>query len=761
MFKKQKPKPPKRKPKRRSSGPVLVRHPMSGIAPDVMRAGLAEMAVQSAAEYPAALARVLEILREINPLHLLSVLAIHGLTGAVTRDGVQQRSKDRFVEQHHVELLQALVLTVPPAELGRQAGHPIQVQEAINALNALAKAFHQRRYLQMQSVDDLQQGTVIALQERLRMHTQMVRNWGYYQDVNRISLALYSHFDAPLTERLGYSATNLITVAKALVSLYEARLSQRIHRQRRVFRERSVAGLIKAFNREYPDTPATLEDITRAVGEVPTWEMAFMFLQSYLDTRLDEIATFRANEIAVEAGLSAVTTSRVLEALSLQSGALLGADPEHFFMTNPIWSAPVIQVADIFYCVLPQSISSHIHDVMRRILESVGLTQELADRRADYLEGAVHALLETALPGAALQRNCKWQSGGVAYETDHLALLDRTLVIVEDKSGALSESGLRGAPERVKRHVRELIADPSEQSDRLQSLIRKAQAGDASAAADIEPLHLPFTAIDQIVRVSVTLDDFSILSSAEAELKDTGWIAADMALAPTINLADFGCVVDITSTPYFFVHYLLERGRVQKAVRIFADELDYIGFYLVSGFSTAEIEKQGISLTISGMSAAVDRYYNSRDAGIEIRKPRPAVTPYFRSLLDTLYRRNATAWLTMTTALLQSAGPEDQKKLDKVLRDLRTNVLKNWRDPAHQSGIVAKPPEGRDTAIVFYVYPPQLHTSRKEFAGNMAQKALETSQRDRCLVIARNTAHWDKPYTFVVIATADGAPDPV
>jgi len=154
-----------------------------------------------------------------------------------------------------------------------------------------------------------------------------------------------------LTKRLGYSATDLIAVAKTLVSLYESRLSQRIRRQRRVFRERTVDGLIKAFNREYPDTPATLEDITRAVGEAPNWEMAFMFLQSYLDIRLDEIATYDAAEVAVEAKLDQAIVRRVLEELSLQSGALMGADPEHFFMSNPIWAAPVMQVGDIFYCV--------------------------------------------------------------------------------------------------------------------------------------------------------------------------------------------------------------------------------------------------------------------------------------------------------------------------------------------------------------------------------------------------------------------------
>jgi hypothetical protein len=94
-------------------------------------------------------------------------------------------------------------------------------------------------------------------------------------------------------------------------------------------------------------------------------------------------------------------------------------------------------------------------------------------------------------------------------------------LIVEDKSAALSASGLRGAPDRIKRHIQDLILAPSEQSTRFENLIRAAQGGDVAAIESLKPLGLPLDAIDRILRVSVTLDDFSVLSSAERQLKGT------------------------------------------------------------------------------------------------------------------------------------------------------------------------------------------------------------------------------------------------
>ncbi len=99
----------------------------------------------------------------------------------------------------------------------------------------------------------------------------------------------------------------------------------------------------------------------------------------------------------------------------------------------------ILKLNTTYFCPTPQSTFSHIHDIMRSLADKAGLRGELEERRAKYLQSKVEALLERALPGAALRHAVLWRADATNFETDHLALIDRTAVIVEDKSGALSE----------------------------------------------------------------------------------------------------------------------------------------------------------------------------------------------------------------------------------------------------------------------------------------------------------------------------------
>lgn len=179
----------------------------------------------------------------------------------------------------------------------------------------------------------------------------------------------------------------------------------------------------------------------------------------------------------------------------------------------------------------------------------------------------------------------------------------------------LTAQGLRGAPDRARRHIKDLIADPSVQSARLETLIATAGGGDAAALATVRDLGLEPEDIDEVIRISVTLDDLSVLSSAESELKAAGWIPTNLELATTLNLADLACIADILPRPCQFLHYFSEHSRVQRSADIFGFELDFLGLYLATGFSLSVAEGHD-RLVITEMSQAIDRYYHNLDLGL-------------------------------------------------------------------------------------------------------------------------------------------------
>jgi hypothetical protein len=198
------------------------------------------------------------------------------------------------------------------------------------------------------------------------------------------------------------------------------------------------------------------------------------------------------------------------------------------------------------------------------------------------------------------------------------------------------------------------------------------------------------------------------------------------------------------------------RSRIQKAIDIHADELDYLGFYLETGFNIWNIESKKIRLSISGASAAVDRYYSSRDAGVALPKPTLKLRPYFSSVIQRISERKQPHWLSYATLLLRSMSYEEQRQLENALTTLRAGVTRHWRDPSHECSIVVTPSPIRDAALLFYVFPPQHLNCRDETLEILSAQALENSGRSRCVILARNTSMWDEPYTYLAMAIEPG-----
>jgi len=231
-----------------------------------------------------------------------------------------------------------------------------------------------------------------------------------------------------------------------------------------VFREHKIPRIVRAYYKNHPLVDGDPDEFMKIIPPETTREQLLSMLLSHADLLFVETMQFSADQVAQASGLSEDVSERVLDALSLSPGDLHSENPEHLFMANPIWIAPMIALEGQYFCAIPQSIFSHINGIMHSLADKAGILAKLEERRADYLEEKVGDLLATALPTATMRNGIKWRVGDVGYETDHVALIDKTAVIVEDKSAALTGPGLRSAPDRVRRHVRDLIADPSEQS---------------------------------------------------------------------------------------------------------------------------------------------------------------------------------------------------------------------------------------------------------------------------------------------------------
>jgi hypothetical protein len=703
-------------------------------------------------EFPELLQRIEHLFRSKYPPHILATLGSYGSMAGVSNRGTTGTSLIRDLQQHHFELLQALSLTLPLNHRGIELPTPADIQSVLETVTALADAFHQRRTLAAQETDELQERTALALREKLRMHTQIVRNWGYFSSVIRISSELYEPLDKGLYNYHGFTSGDLIRVGRTLINIFEARFNNRLRVLRNIFKVNSIRRLVRQYYKHYPYVEGDPEAFLRNIPSSATLQMVRSRLLAHADLALVPLVCVTGREVAHRAAISPELTSVILNALSLEPGDLADLNREHLFLNNPVWTAPIIKIQTEYFCAAPQVIFSHIQKIMNSLVEAAGLQPRLQDRRARYLERKIQELLRTALPNSVQWQNAKWSYAASQYESDLVAKLDRTIVIVEAKSATLTEPGLRGAADRVKRHVQELILEPSLQSARLEEIIWKAGDSHDKALAALSSFGEGFSEADQIVRVTVTLDDFSILSSSERELKTAGWIPENEQLACTLNIADFESVIDILGDPARIVHYFMERQRIQKLIDIFADEMDFLGFYLETAFNVWELESQEFALYIVGMSLSIDRYYESGDAGVSLPRPKPKIRPYFKKLIKRVQARRALGWLSITVDILRACNYDEQRRVEDALEKLKKNVELNWRKDGHECSLIVSPPPAREAGIVFFLYPPELAGKRKEIAQQLSAQALGVTGRSRCVLVGRNTARWAEAYSFLGVA---------
>ena len=733
-------------------GLQLTAHPFSGADREALRAAFAERGKNAVGSLPVLMEKVRGLFRRHEPITILATVAYYGSMQGVGQEGPTGRTMLSSINQHHMELLQAIALSIPHSEWGGFPPTGQVIQEAIEDIGELADAFAASRMSNMTADLEADKRVLLSLQERLRLHTQVVRNWGYAHQVRTLSSELYGVVDSELEAALGFTSTELIQCAQAIVRLYERRGSERFKRLSNVFRMKNAHDLVHAYYREYPNLAGTAEEFLAEIPKMPFLNLKSLML-SHADLSLPELATYSPTDVAAEAGISESRAKVVMEQLARTPGELSDADPMHFFMDNPIWTKPGIQIGTSFVFPIPQATLSHIHRVLRSLIEIAGIKATYEERRASYLEAKVGELLRRAFPTARLEPSSKWSIGTDTYETDWLVILDRTVLIVEAKSAALTAEALRGAPARAKKHIGELVVAPALQSARLAGVIRRAADGDSECVKVTGVIGVDPSEVDTVIRLSITLDDFSMIAAAEDDLKAVGWAPDDLELPATMNIADFESVIDILERPGVILHYFADRPRLQRASHLIADELDLLGVYLESLFHIPEVAGGKLSLVATGESKVIDDYYARIEAGLSANKPEAAVAPQVLAVLDTLAHRQPPGWTTMSLDLLQIGNVHQQKKLWKGLEKLRREVPKTYADPKHECALIVLPSDA-DIAVALYVYPQALADKRHATMEQLANETLDKTGRKRMTIIGKKIELWDQPYTMAAIAIA-------
>lgn len=736
--------------KDKSIAPVfqVMPNPLEGLPDDARKQVIKGIAENSEKVYQESLSKIKEILTTYDPIILLSILASYGLTVPVGDDGLTKKDSEFDIKQAHIELCQAFALQIDPSNLKRNPFGPDVVQEIWEALPALMEAHYTRRLSEPNDDATDDEKAVNLVQQLIRGNTQMVRNWGYFSQVSYISKEIYESFDKQLKDKYGFTASDIIELFKYLLNKIEEMNTKRFQDLKQLYQITGKQELVYKYHELIGQQAVDAERFINGV-EIGSLDRKSLFsmLMSHYDLRLPDNYIFSVKQISNNLGIDEAATKGILEEFAYSFGELEEHDTEHIYLSNPVWLRPLIRIeGDKYFCAIPQLFFSFVIPALEKLIETLG-KKELSDRRADYLENKVAEIIHRRFPESNTVSGIKWTLNGVEYETDLITFIDSHALIVEAKSGKITEPALRGAPDRLKKHIGEILVEPNLQSKRLKRRLLELISNPDTDDDLRDKLPIDLNTIHKVVRISVSLEDFAMLQANVSQLKDTGWLPDDFEPCPTMNLADFETLFDFLVHPVQIIHYLERRQELEGVIDFMGDELDLMGLYIDTLFNIGDIEP-GTDFIITEKSAPLDAYYNSRDAGIDIPKPEPKISMLFSEIFKQLEHRKTQRW-TEIGVILNRFSPDDQQKLVKMVATLKNNVKKNWSVEGHKNTAVFVPPKASEYALCYLVYNNNNSHRRKDFIDEAAIHGLKENHAKQCIVIAKNMDQDSLAYHFI------------
>ena len=732
-------------------------NPFRDLSSDQRREVVEQLAASGQKQYQEALSYLKDLLQRYDPTLVLANVSSYGLSVPVRETtGVSKSESDLALFPFHAEILQALSLQTPRDDLSFQPFGPDVLAQVWENVKTLCEAQHLRHF----NPDGIglppDQQAVALAQQLIRGATQNVRNWGHHSQIKRIARELYSPFDGPLSAARGLSASNVIDVFEAMVQQVEFRQTNRAKSLGDLFRNagKSVRTLTDNYHELIglgDDDGARFLEHIRGRG-MPLETVRAMLLSHY-DLRLPDLYTFHPSDFSAVLPIDEGHVSTILDHYALEWGSLSDYETDHLHLSNPVWTQPVIKLDhERYFCALPAGFFSFVIPCMESMLSRFGTA--VSDRRAQYLESKVADIVRSRFPNSSTIENLAWTEDEKVYETDLIAFIDAFALIIECKSGRITPQALRGAPDRLRGRIRDLLIEPNVQSLRLKRRLELLGSNPHVADPLRDTVGHDLSRIRRVVRVSVCLEDFGKIQSSLKEFEDAGWLPEDFSPCPTMNLADLETVFDILEHPVQILHYLIRREAIEATVDYIADERDLLGLYLKTLFDLPEVEAD-FQLNLTGMAASLDHYYVSTDAGVDLPKPQPEISPLFRSIFAQLEQSAMPRWSEIGVAL-SMFSPDDQAKIAKILVPIEKRVRKGRKSPGHHNMLIRIPSKASSYALGYVMLNNETADQMRESMEHAAATAFQTNHVRSVVVIGRDVARPGSAYQ--AIALFDEAP---
>jgi hypothetical protein len=697
--------------------------------------------------------RLAEILAQVDPVDLLARAAF--LYVPFNPDTYKEWESDRSTA--HIEYLALQVLP--------NSAHAPQMADQVDAASLTGEAMHLVRelfsveallltYGQAEDPRNLNdQGQ--QYRARTQLESMSVRGSGYFEHMRAILLGTLGQFNADCESLLGFTAQQALDITMALASIVEDRLqpkAKEAHKAQQAMLQQLPRQRRKGLPGPVPDWIVELKPT-----EAKQWIRVVTLMWAFADART--LATVTPAEVAAATGAPEANVKSFLEAFTCPPSAYNDMYHRLPVGAHPLTERPMLRVQGGYMLPVPSSMIEALRPRMEDLLQKAdaGVWERYAKRRADFVEHEAVRRLAAALPGASGITGLKWKSASDESDLDGLVAVDDFALRVQAKAGRIHAPTRRGAPERMKLNLAELIKEAARQHQALAEALAYEGAEAIGLKDYRKALEKPVFQIELIV----CLDDVTVWSTHSHELQEIDVLPRGRPIPWILSLADLMAVTDLLQGAHL-LHYITRRLRLEAIGKVVAhDELDWVGYYIDRGlyFEGMFDGEEALSrFQLLSFTEPIDAWYLTREGLRTVPAPKPTqqVPPNVAALVSRLEQERPTHWTVAAMALLMGDDESRQLWEECLIRAVGRRFTDGWSNATQVFDAIAGV-----TYYMDYRLPRELFS--REFTAYVDEKmasgqapnwiAIGDSGKGRLNVVVRSV----KPRGIVEVFSQAGS----
>lgn len=589
---------------------------VEGFAKEMAQRGQAAAQASSAG-----VAELLEILTNVNPLHLVGQVAAWATVGIPDVDD----ARERFGLDAKVEFLGGLALSL--TQLADEPAGPYEVQRCTNLLGSLFRA--ERARILGEEIASVQSSSSRSHLDEVRFVARlehlMDRTQGYTPHLERIIAAVFEPLRTECLAHLGFCPGDLPRLVRAYVATRQEAFQVRLDKARRI-------------------PKSELKGLPVSEGLALMSWVIFGLVNLTGDTT--------ARELADGTDLPENEVRAALEALTSEWGCQPGfrrPGEANRFRRYPVLRGSL----DRYSIPLPWSILHEVFGWFRDLMSSrdlQSLQNHFHQARAVATEMLVTEALREVFGRDRVLSNVEYPITGRNWaEVDALVWLGDHALVVEVKSHAISDRFRAGDVSYAERHFTDVVDSAFKQSDRAARYF--GQGGDKLRGKN-GGRRIEWTPVAGTTRIAVSferIDPLVLVAARRADEKESApptWV---------VCLADLLMITDILREPYEFYAYAALRAELaaNPAVALLS-EADVLGAFLndrLESYRNLVEEGAMTAAMLDHHSEELNAYYSATTAGLSADRPAVRLPAGLADTLRDLYT-DSREWASRVRELL-------------------------------------------------------------------------------------------------------------